>query len=251
MVPKGDESMLIHKYQTIRSLKICYWGPSMSGKTFTITAIKVMKSLEDPKGVFDFVTVADQQTGRTVFFDQAVFGFGNKPETNEYLFKIHVFTTAGQKRLKETRKVVLQGIHGLVLVLDADLNNWDENIWSLRELKELKGEDIIKKQIPYTVFVNKQDLPWGNKISQRHVKQLFQTAGVEELFPNPEGHIYQGSCKTAKKDLEELLRKTPRNILLDNNGSFKREHRPDSFNPLMKSLETVVKFIIKQQLQAE
>ncbi|NHJ33748.1 MAG: hypothetical protein FK732_12885, partial [Asgard group archaeon] len=71
----------------------------MAGKTFTVTAIKVMKSLEDPKSVFDFVTVKDQDTGKTVFFDQAVFGFGSKPESDEFLFKIHVFTTAGQRRL--------------------------------------------------------------------------------------------------------------------------------------------------------
>ena len=240
--------MLIHKYRTIRSLKICYWGSSMSGKTLTITAIKVMKSLEEPKGVFDFVTVADQETGRTVFFDQAVFGFGNKPESEEYLFKIHVFTTAGQKRLKETRKVVLQGIHGLVIVVDADLENWEENIWSLKELKTLKGDDIVKNKIPYIVLVNKQDLAWGTKISHRHVKQLFDAADVSDVFPDLEGRVFSGSCLQAKDDLEQMLRNTPRDILLDSKGHFKREHRPESFNPLMKSLESIVKLVIKQQL---
>lgn len=240
--------MLIHKYRTIRSLKICYWGSSMSGKTLTITAIKIMKSLEEPRGVFDFVTVADQETGRTVFFDQAVFGFGNKPETEEYLFKIHVFTTAGQKRLKETRKVVLQGIHGLVIVLDADLENWEENIWSLKELKKLKGDDIVKNKIPYIVLVNKQDLAWGTKISHRHVKQLFDAADVSDVFPDLEERVFSGSCLQAKDDLEQILRNTPRDILLDNKGHFKREHRPESFNPLMKSLESIVKLVIKQQL---
>ncbi len=243
--------MLIRKYRTIRSLKICYWGPTMSGKTFTITAVKVMKSLENPKGVFDFVTVADQQTGRTVFFDQAVFGFGAKPETDEYLFKIHVFTTAGQRRLRETRKVVLQGIHGLVIVIDADLDNWEENIWSLRELKELKGEDIINKKIPFTVFVNKQDLPWGRKISQRHIQQLFESAGVSDLFPNLKDHIFNGSCQQAKSDLQQILRNTPRDILLDTNGHFKRKYRPSSFNPLMKSLESIVKEVIKKQFHIQ
>lgn len=223
----------------------------MSGKTFTIKAVKVMKSLEDPKGVFDFVTVADQQTGRTVFFDQAVFGFGNKPDSDEYLFKIHVFTTAGQKRLKETRKVVLQGIHGLVLVIDAKLENWDENIWALQELKELKGEDIIQKQIPYVFFVNKQDLPWGTKISKRHIKQLIDTAEVADLFPDLENRIFQGSCQQAKQDLENMLKNTPRDVLLDGNGHYKRKHRPESFEPLMKSLESVTKLVIKQQLKSK
>lgn len=243
--------MLIHKYRTIRSLKVCYWGPSLSGKTFTITAVKIMKSLENPKSVFDFVTVADQKTGRTVFFDQAVFGFGNKPDTNDFLFKIHVFTTAGQKRLKDTRKVVLQGIHGLVIVVDADLNSWDENIWSLKELKQFKGKDIVSKNIPYTVFVNKQDLPWGTRISDKHVKQLFDAADVSDIFPDLDGRIFRGSCQQAKADLQQLLRSTPRDVLLDGEGHFKRKNRPDSFEPLMKSLETVVKFIIKQQLHAQ
>ncbi|MGC9777895.1 MAG: hypothetical protein HZR80_01470 [Candidatus Heimdallarchaeota archaeon] len=220
----------------------------MSGKTFTVTAIKVMKSLENPKSVFDFVTVADQETGRTVFFDQAVFGFGNKPETNEFLFKIHVFTTAGQKRLKETRKVVLHGIRGLVLVVDADLDNWEQNIWSLRELKELKGNDIKEQKIPCTVFVNKQDLPWGRKISHRHVEQLFEAAEVSDLFPELKGRVFGGSCQQARDDLEHLLRTTPRDLILNSKGQLKREFRPKSFNPLIKSLENIVKQVIKKQL---
>jgi signal recognition particle receptor subunit beta len=219
----------------------------MSGKTFTVTAIKVMKSLEDPKSVFDFVTVKDQETGRTVFFDQAVFGFGSKPESDEFLFKIHVFATAGQRRLKETRKVVLQGIHGLVLVVDADLDNWEENIWSLQELKELKGEEIKQQNIPYTIFVNKQDLPWGTKISHRHVKQLFDAADVSDLFHELEGNVFSGSCLQARADLKSLLSDTPKDVILSSEGHFKREFRPLSFSPLMKSLEDIVKQILKKE----
>jgi signal recognition particle receptor subunit beta len=222
----------------------------MAGKTFTVTAIKVMKSLENPKSVFDFVTVQDQETGKTVFFDQAVFGFGSKPESDEFLFKIHVFTTAGQRRLKETRKVVLQGIHGLVLVIDADLDNWDENIWSLRELKELKGEDIKEQKIPYTIFVNKQDLPWGTKISHRHIKQLFDAADVSDLFPDLEGNIFSGSCQQARADLKNLLNTTPKDVILSSKGHLKREFRPDSFSPLMKSIEDIVKQILKKEFPA-
>ncbi len=240
--------MLIHKYRTIRSLKICYWGPSMSGKTFTVTAIKVIKTLEDPKSVIDFVTVADQATGRTVFFDQAVFGFGKKPNSDDFLFKIHVFTTAGQKRLIETRKVVLKGIHGLVIVVDADLNNWEENIWSLKELKKLKGEEIKAGKIPYTIFVNKQDLPWGTKISQRHVKQLFEAADVLDVFPDLDGNIFCGSCQQAKDALSTLLKNTPKEIILNEEGKFKKEYRPEAFNPLLKSLEHIVKLVIKKEL---
>jgi hypothetical protein len=232
-------------YQSHQSLKICYWGPSLSGKTFALTAMKIMKALEDPTSVFDFVTVANKDTGRTVFFDQAVFGFGKNPKTNDYIFKIHVFTTAGQKRLKDTRKVVLQGIDGLVLFIDGSLERWDENIWSLKELLKLKGESIRNKNIPYTIFVNKQDLPWGTKISIRHIDHLFNSAGVDKLFPIREDRLFNGSSKLAKKDLELLLRKRSKFTLLDQEGLFRRQFRPKSFNPLMKSLETVVKLTIK------
>jgi signal recognition particle receptor subunit beta len=221
----------------------------MSGKTFTVTMAKVMKNLEDPSSVFDFVTVADQATKRTVFFDQAVFGFGRKPDSDEFLFKIHVFTTAGEKRLKETRKVVLQGIHGLVLVIDADLENWDENVWSLRELKELKSEDIIKEGIPYTFFVNKQDLTWGTRITENHVKHLLDAADVADLFPNVEGNTFSGSCLQARKDLSDILRTIPRDIILNEEGNFKREFRPKSFEPIMKSLEDITKQVIKKELR--
>ncbi|MBD3191731.1 MAG: hypothetical protein GF308_13875 [Candidatus Heimdallarchaeota archaeon] len=240
--------MLIQKYRSIKSLKICFWGPSMSGKTFFITAVKVMKSLEDPNTVHDFVTVADQETRRTIFFDQAVFGFGPKLEGGSHLFKIHIFTTAGQKRLKDTRKIVLKGIQGLVLFIDADFDQWEENIWALQELKELKGRDIQGQNIPYVVFVNKQDLPWGTRISKSHVRQLFKAAKVSKLFPNLEGKVFSGSCKKAKQDLERLLKNTPREILLNSEGHVKRDFRPPAFEPLMKTLETIVKLAIKQQL---
>lgn len=207
-----------------------------------------MKSLEEPNAVQDFVTVADQETRRTIFFDQAVFGFGPKLESGEQLFKIHIFTTAGQKRLRDTRKIVLQGIQGLVLFIDADFEQWEENIWSLQELKDLKGRDIRNRKIPYVIFVNKQDLPWGTRISKRHVKQLFKAAKVTKLFSNLEGCVFSGSCKKAKQDLERLLRETPREILLDSEGHVKRELRPKAFEPLMKTLETIIKLSIKQQL---
>ncbi|MEA2071330.1 MAG: ADP-ribosylation factor-like protein [Asgard group archaeon] len=242
--------MLIHKYRNIQSIKICFWGPSLSGKTYILTAIKIMKSLENPKEVIDFVKVADQDTGRTVFFDQAVFGFGKKPDSDDFLFKIHIFTTAGQKRLRETRKVVLQGIRGLVLVLDGALDQWENNIWSLQELKKLKGEEIIQKNIPYTILINKQDLPWGTRFTHRHVSKLLKAAEVDDVFSNPEPIIFRGSCLKAKQDLESLLRNLPRSVLLDEKGLFKKEFRPESFSPFMKTIESIIKQVIKQQLKA-
>jgi hypothetical protein len=68
-----------------------------------------------------------------------------------------VYTTAGQERHKHQRKIVIQGVDGLIFVVDSSNSQLQENMESLDELKRHLGEKI-GKTIPLVVTLNKRDV---------------------------------------------------------------------------------------------
>ncbi|MHA2227539.1 MAG: GTP-binding protein [Candidatus Hodarchaeales archaeon] len=146
--------------------KIVYWGPSMGGKTTSVFWL----SKNDPELIKgDLQSIADP-TGRTLFFDRAVAGVG------EITFQ--VYTVAGQKRHKGQRKVILQGVDGIIFVWDAQKEFWDDNIWSVSELKDFLNSEENGSTIPVIIMVNKRDLP--NTVSKDDVRAVFENNGLSE-----------------------------------------------------------------------
>lgn len=139
--------------------KIVYWGPSMGGKTTSVFWL----SKNDPELIKgDLQSIADP-TGRTLFFDRAVAGVGK--------ITFQVYTVAGQKRHKGQRKVILQGVDGVIFVWDAQKEFWDDNIWSVNELKDFLIHEENGSKIPVIIMVNKRDLP--NTITKDEVRNVF------------------------------------------------------------------------------
>ena len=127
--------------------KIVFYGPSLGGKTSTLRWLyDKVDGLEKGK----FTQLADP-TGRTLFFD-----FAPMQATSGVVFD--VYTTAGQERHKHQRKIVIQGVDGLIFVVDSTSSQLQENIESLAELKTHLG-DSLGKTIPLVVTLNKRDLP--------------------------------------------------------------------------------------------
>jgi len=145
--------------------KIVYWGPSMGGKTTSVFWL----SKNDPELIKgDLQSIADP-TGRTLFFDRAVAGVGK--------IMFQVYTVAGQKRHKGQRKVILQGVDGVIFVWDAQKEFWDDNIWSVNELKDFLIHEENGSKIPVIIMVNKRDLP--NTVTKDEVRNVF-----ENVFDN-------------------------------------------------------------------
>jgi mutual gliding-motility protein MglA len=146
--------------------KIVYWGPSLGGKTTAVKWLFKKEGMAEGK----MQSIVDP-TGRTLFFDRMVAGIAN--------VKLQVYTVAGQRRHKFQRKTVLNGVDGIVFVWDAQIEQWNENVWSMEELIEHLGAELGKK-IPMIVMVNKMDLP--NIIKRTQVFDFLKSKNLDKVI---------------------------------------------------------------------
>ena len=135
-----------HLTQTIQ-IKICYFGPALSGKTTT------MKSLFNHFGKNDKVLSIESSVRRTLFFDYGTISFKNK----QWLLKIHLYSTTGQDFYIVTRPITLQAIDGIIFVADSQQSVYYRNLTSWNELCTYFEDRLIK--MPKILAFNKQDLP--------------------------------------------------------------------------------------------
>jgi signal recognition particle receptor subunit beta len=133
-------------------VKIVYYGPGRGGKTSNLEYIykKFAKRINS-----EMVTVKTHGD-RTLFFDFLPFDIGI---ISGYDVKIQLYTVPGQVKYNATRRLVLRGVDGIVLVADAMAVRREKNILSLKNLQENLA--AYKKnifQIPLVMQYNKMDL---------------------------------------------------------------------------------------------
>jgi len=132
--------------QTIQ-LKICYFGPALSGKTTTL------KSLFKHFGKEEKVLSIESTIRRTLFFDYGTISFENE----KWRVKIHIYSTTGQDFYIITRPTTLQGIDGIIFVADSQQSAYYRNLTSWNELCNYFRDHFVK--LPKVLAFNKQDLP--------------------------------------------------------------------------------------------
>ncbi len=105
-----------------------------------------------------------------------------------------VYSVPGQDYYRATRKLVLQGVDGVVFVADSDASRLDDNIAALADLKVLLAEHGYDyNTIPLVLQWNKRDLPHilsvealNRALNDRNVKSHEAVAikgqGVVETF---------------------------------------------------------------------
>lgn len=110
------------------NLKIVYYGPGMSGKT---TNLEYIHSKLDPSLTGELVTLKTKED-RTIFFDfmQIEVGRikGKKP-------KFNLYTVPGQVYYASSRKIILNGVDGIVFVADSQRDRMEGNIETLLDLE--------------------------------------------------------------------------------------------------------------------
>ncbi len=155
--------------------KIVFYGPSLGGKTSSLAWLyHKVDGLE--KG--QFTQLADP-TGRTLFFD-----FVPMQATTGVVFD--VYTTAGQDRHKHQRKIVIQGVDGLIFVVDSSASQLQENLDSFNELKTHLG-DQLGSTIPLVITLNKRDiqdaLPRSELVQKLEIQQypIYETVAIKGL----------------------------------------------------------------------
>jgi len=132
--------------------KIVYVGPSLGGKTTSIQAIHHSVPPEHRTPLQSVNTDGD----RTLFFDYFAL---KMPEIQGFKPKFLIYGVPGQPYYKSTRKMVLNGVDGLVFVADSAKYRFSDNMESLLDLKGMLQEyGYVYEDIPMVFQYNKRDL---------------------------------------------------------------------------------------------
>ncbi|MBI5153775.1 gliding-motility protein MglA [Candidatus Poribacteria bacterium] len=145
--------MPIINYRTREiNCKIVYVGPSLGGKTTNIAAIHRMI----PGNSRTELQSIDTEGDRTLFFDYFSMDL---EEIAGFKTKFLIYGVPGQPYYRSTRKMVLNGVDGLVFVADSDKSRLQDNIESLADLKSMLTEyGYDYETIPLVFQYNKRDL---------------------------------------------------------------------------------------------
>jgi len=145
--------MALFNYATRElSAKIVYYGPGLSGKTTNIEMVHQMLRPEQKGRLISLPT----ETDRTLFFDFLPLDLG---EIKGFKVRFHLYTVPGQVFYNATRRLVLQGVDGVVFVADSQIDMMDSNRESLKNLKEnLATYGKALEELPYVIQYNKRDL---------------------------------------------------------------------------------------------
>src|SRR5262245_47637425 len=133
--------------------KIVFYGPGLSGKTTNLEIVHE-KAPEANKG--ELTSIATEGD-RTLFFDFMPLDLGTIAGMRT---RFQLYTVPGQVYYNSTRKLVLQGVDGVVFVADSSESKMEENLESLENLKNNLaeyGKDI--RELPVVIQYNKRDLP--------------------------------------------------------------------------------------------
>ena len=133
-------------------LKIVYYGPGQGGKTTNLLYIHKNYG----KRIKSQMVIIDTYDDRTIFFDFLPFDLGR---INGFVIKIQLYAVPGQTKYDATRKLVLNGVDGIVFVADMSASMRRKNILSLKNLHEnliTYNKNIFN--IPLLFQFNKVDL---------------------------------------------------------------------------------------------
>lgn len=142
-----------HEKKTIL-LKIVYYGPAMSGKT---TSLKYLFSYF---GRSDAIESIESSVGRTLFFDFGILPF----KGTKWDLKFLLYSATGQDFYASTRPATLQGVDGVIFVVDSQMTYLERNLKSWNELKNLFGPSIYN--LPIVIALNKYDLDAIDKLKK-------------------------------------------------------------------------------------
>jgi len=146
---------MIFDYENkVLQVKIVYYGPAMSGKT---TSIKYLFSFFKKDKNLESI---ESSIGRTLFFDFGVLNF----QGSNWGLKFLIYSATGQDFYASTRPATLNGVDGIIFVVDSRLGYLKYNLRSWNELKSLFGDEVYN--IPIVISLNKYDLDGSGKLKE-------------------------------------------------------------------------------------
>ncbi len=141
-------------------LKIVYYGCALGGKT---TNLVTLHRLTDPEGRQGLVSIATKND-RTLFFDLLPLDLG---QIAALQVRLKIYTVPGQVHYELTRRQVLSGADGVVLVADSDPAMEQANLWAIENLRtNLKANGLDPDTLPLVFQWNKRDLPSARPVPE-------------------------------------------------------------------------------------
>ena len=133
--------------------KIVYYGAGLGGKTTNLRWIFDQTVGQAGGKMISLAT----ETDRTLFFDFLPLDLGS---IRGFKTRFHLYTVPGQIFYDASRKLILRGVDGVILVADSQAERLDANLEALENLMEnLKEQKHDFMKIPYVLQLNKRDLP--------------------------------------------------------------------------------------------
>jgi len=132
--------------------KIVYYGCGLCGKT---TNIQYIHRRVNPSARGRLVSIATEEE-RTLYFDFLPLSLGTVKGLRT---RFHLYTVPGQSFYNASRKLVLQGVDGVVFVADSQISRLDENVDSYLNLWDnllSQNEDV--NNLGMVLQMNKRDL---------------------------------------------------------------------------------------------
>jgi len=139
--------------------KIVYYGPGLGGKT---TNLEYVYEKVAPSSKGKLISLATE-TERTLFFDFLPVDLGT---IRGFRTRFHLYTVPGQVYYNASRKLILKGVDGVVIVADSQIDRTEANLEAMQNLYDnmtQHGYDLTR--LPFVIQYNKRDLPNAAPVS--------------------------------------------------------------------------------------
>jgi mutual gliding-motility protein MglA len=181
--------------------KIVYYGCGLCGKT---TNIQYIHRRVNPSARGRLVSIATEEE-RTLYFDFLPLSLGTVKGLRT---RFHLYTVPGQSFYNASRKLVLQGVDGVVFVADSQISRLDENVDSYLNLWDnLMGQNEEPGNLGICLQMNKRDL-----------SSIFSVADLTELLNHTGSPVIEacaltgvGVFETLKTVCKQVIAKSSRN----------------------------------------
>lgn len=183
------------------SVKIVYYGPGLCGKTTSLQTIFSSLPVDRRPDLVSLATEVD----RTIFFD---FLPVTAYRIKDFTVRLQLYTVPGQVFYNATRKLVLNGVDGLVMVLDSQPAMRDSNAESLENLVENLNElGLELDQVPMVFQYNKRDL--DPIMTASEMDRRYNTGGLqrfESVATTGQG-VFEALKAISRMVVNDLMRK--------------------------------------------
>jgi len=164
---------IVHEATKEITCKLVYHGTGMCGKT---TSLMYLNGILPESQRGRFITL-ETPTERTLYFDFLPI----ITEARGYKFRYLLFTTPGQDYYEASRKLILKGADGMVIVIDSHRSRIHENLSAIQLVeKSLKEMGQNPDLLPLVFQYNKRDL--SDILSLDEAERRFNARGAPS-FP--------------------------------------------------------------------